>query len=77
MRYARSARQSAKVWDFKSDVGPLVSTSAAAHFDVDCSGPDWQTSSRIYVFDHDVLVDTLSRRSFLRRLGGGFASALH
>lgn len=77
LRYARSARQSAKVWDFKSDVGPLVSTSAAAHFDVDSAGPDWQTSSRIYVFDHDVLVDTLSRRSFVRRLGGGFASALH
>ncbi|KQU82105.1 hypothetical protein ASD00_08675 [Ensifer sp. Root31] len=76
-RYARSARQSAEVWDFKSDVGPLVSTGAATHFDVDCAGPDWRTSSRIHVFDHDVLVDTLSRQSFTRRLGGGFASALN
>ncbi|MGF6178231.1 hypothetical protein [Ensifer sp. 4252] len=75
-RYARSARQSAEVWGFKSDAGPLVSTGAATHFDVDCAGPDWQTSSRIYVFDHDVLVDTLSRRAFVRRLFGGFASAL-
>ncbi|OCP18366.1 MULTISPECIES: hypothetical protein [unclassified Ensifer] len=77
LRYARSAQQSAEVWDFKSDIGPLVSTGAAAHFDVDCAGSDWQTSSRIHLFDHDVLVDTLSRRSFVRRLAGGFASALH
>ncbi|WP_457588155.1 hypothetical protein [Ensifer canadensis] len=49
----------------------------AAHFDVDCAGSDWQTSSRIHVFDHDVLVDALSRRSLVHRLAGGFASALH
>lgn len=71
-RYERSARQSAKVWDFKSDVGPLV----GAHFDVDCAGADWQTASRIHVFDHDGLVDALSDRSLVRRLSGGFASAL-
>lgn len=77
LRYQRSARQSATAWDFKSDVGPLVRRKQAAHFDVDCAGLDWQASSRIHVFDHDVLVDALSRRSLARRLAGGFASALH
>lgn len=71
-RYERSARQSARVWDFRSAVGPLDGT----HFDVECAGPHWQTASRIHVFDHDALVDALSSRSLLRRLGGGFASAL-
>ncbi|RDL46959.1 hypothetical protein BLJAPNOD_05795 [Ensifer sp. M14] len=77
LRYQRSARQSATAWDFRSDVGPLLRSNQAAHFDVDCAGSDWQTSSRIHVFDHDVLVDALSRRSLVHRLAGGFASALH
>lgn len=71
-RYERSAQQSAKVWAFSSAVGPL----AGAHFDVASAGPHWQTASRIHVFDHNVLVDALGRRSLIRRLGGGFASAL-
>lgn len=74
-RFKRTAHQSAKLWDFSAEVGPLRNAESASDFAVVCKGPNWQTSSRIYVCDHNALVEKLTERPVLQRITSGFFSA--
>lgn len=74
-RYNRSARKTAKLQDFAVQVGDVHAEGLSRYFDVDSEGADWQTSSRVYVFDHDDLVRSLNERPVLTRIAGGFQSA--
>ena len=74
-RYARSAMQSAQVWNCRIEAGPLGGDENAPAFSVQASGPDWRTDSHIHLFDHDGLIATLKTRSTLARLAAGYRSA--
>lgn len=74
-RYKRSAVKTAKLQDFEVEVGPVQTEGQSRYFDVDSQGADWQTSSRVYVFDHDEIVKSLNGRSTLRRMVAGYSSA--
>lgn len=74
-RYARSAKQSAKVWDLQMDVGSLRDSEAGPYFDVTCGAEAGRTSSRVFIYDHNQLVRTFSDKTLVRRLGSGFCSA--
>jgi hypothetical protein len=74
-RYQRSALKTARLQDFAVKVGPVQTEGSSRYFDVDSEGPDWQTNSRVYIFDHDDLVKHLSNRPTLIRMAGGFRSA--
>lgn len=74
-RYVRSAHQSAKVWGLALQIGPLCQNEMASSFDIDCSAPSGQTSSRIFILDHNQLVQRLIRRPLPQRLFSGFHSA--
>lgn len=74
-RYERSARQSAKAWDYHVETGPLQETGSGRHFNVHASGAGWQAQSRVNVFDHNDLVTTFNDGPFFSRLARGFAAA--
>lgn len=74
-RYRRTIGQTAELWGFSSDVGPLVADGAERHFDVESTGRGWTTRSRIHVLDHQWLVERLAGRSLAVRLWRGFLSA--
>lgn len=74
-RYNRSALKTANLQDFDVHVGPVQANGSSRYFDIQSEGADWQTSSRIYIFDHDDLVRSLNGRPTLQRLAGGFLSA--
>jgi hypothetical protein len=78
-RYVRAAAQSAKTWNLDLQTGDLQRTEKTAYFDIACRAPDagdGVTQSRIYVFDHCALVDSLNRKPLLRRILDGYGSAL-
>nr|WP_316654368.1 hypothetical protein [uncultured Gellertiella sp.] len=70
-RYARSALQSAAVWNAKFVTGPL----AGDRFCVAASGPDWTMRSTIHVRDHDGLISRLRSVGLIRQILLGFAAA--
>jgi len=74
-RFKRTAHQSAKVWDFSADIGSLRKLGSASDFAVVCTGANWQTSSRIYICDHNALVEKLTGRPVSQRIVSGFLSA--
>ncbi|MEI2297065.1 hypothetical protein [Ensifer sp. MJa1] len=74
-RYQRSALKTAKLQDFAVKVGAVHADGPSRYFDVDSEGRDWQTKSRVYIFDHDDLVSYLNGRPTLSRIVGGFRSA--
>ncbi len=75
-RYARSAKQSAQVWGYDAAIGDFKRTGATSYFDVSASANDWQTESRVHIFDHNDLVSGLNSRNLLTRLGFGYLAAL-
>ncbi|QRY64979.1 hypothetical protein JVX98_04810 (plasmid) [Ensifer sp. PDNC004] len=74
-RYQRSALKTAKLQDFAVKVGTVQGEGRSRYFDVESEGLDWQTTSRVYLFDHDDLVRNLNDRSTLTRIAAGFSSA--
>ncbi|MBW9080743.1 hypothetical protein JNB84_22535 [Rhizobium pusense] len=76
-RYERSLARAADLWGFKALAGPLNCRAVGGYFDVSSEGAGWQTWSRIHIFDHNDIVERLNSRTLLRRLSGGFRSALH
>jgi hypothetical protein len=74
-RYDRSAKQSAKAWDYSADVGQLQPFGMAPYFDVKTSGAAWQTLSRVHILDHDEFVGRLNGRNFFTRLVHGYLAA--
>ncbi len=74
-RYARSAMQSAQVWNFRVETAPLGGNPLAPSFSVDAAGPNWRTESRVHVLDHNELILALRARSPLARLVAGYRSA--
>lgn len=74
-RYERSSLKTAKLRGFDIKVGAVQAEGYGRYFDVDSEGSEWQTSSRVFVFDHDDLVQKLNGRSTLRRLARGYLSA--
>ncbi len=74
-RYARSAAQSAKVWNYKIEAGPLGGNPDAPSFGAQASGPNWSTESHIHILDHNRLILALLSRSQLARLAAGYRSA--
>ena len=75
-RYARSAKQSATVWGYATDVGELRALSTSSYFDVSSRGETWQTDSRVHILDHNDLVGKLNRRNLVTRLVLGYFAAL-
>lgn len=74
-RFTRTVDHSARLWDFSAEAGAFHADEAASGFEVVCQGAGWRTSSRIHIFDHNVLVQDLGDRPLLRRLACGFLSA--
>jgi len=74
-RYERSARQSAKVWGFEADVGETENAGYPVSFTIDARSAAWQTQSRIHIFDHDELVQSLRNKPLARRMADGFIAA--
>ena len=74
-RYARSAGQSAEVWNYQADVGPLGGSPCAPSFTVEAAGPDWRTSSHVHILDHGALISTFRSMPTLVRLAVGYRSA--
>ena len=75
-RYERSARQSAKVWNYEVEVGALTPFDSAPFFDVAARSDKWQTLSRVHVIDHNEMVRALNSRPLARRLVFGYLAAL-
>ncbi|WP_457578530.1 hypothetical protein [Ensifer adhaerens] len=75
-RYKRSAVKTARLQDFDVQVGQVESEGPGRYFDVDSQGADWQTASRVYIFDHDEIVRRLNGRGTLHRMVAGYLSAL-
>jgi hypothetical protein len=74
-RYVRSAHQSAKVWGLDLEIGPFCKEEMASSFDIDCSVSGGRTTSRVFILDHNHLVQRLLRRPLPLRLFRGFHSA--
>ncbi len=70
-RYARSAMQSGRAWNFRVEAGPLGGDPAAPCFSVRAEGPGWRTDSRIHILDHNGLILALRSRPTLARLAAG------
>lgn len=71
-RYARSAEQSAKVWNCEFGTGDL----SGNQFSVTGRGPDWQTETDVTVLDHDQLISGLRAVPLWRQLLLGFWAAV-
>ncbi|KQV81634.1 hypothetical protein [Rhizobium sp. Root1220] len=74
-RYARSAKQSAAVWNFDVSVGDAAEGSYPLSFAVAASGDGWDMRSRFHMFDHDVLLRRLRSKSVSGQIIAGFLSA--
>jgi hypothetical protein len=74
-RYVRSAAQSAKAWDLEVAVGALCERGETSFFEVNCDTKGHSTSSRIFILDHNRLVERLTSRPLLQRLICGFGAA--
>lgn len=76
-RYQRATANTAELWAFSADIGPLDKDGLCPHFDVTATSQEagWTTSSRIGVLDHDGIVAHLANRSLATRLLRGYASA--
>lgn len=70
-RYSRSSQKSAGIWDFAINVGDLEGDA----FQVESQGEGWRTVSKIHLFDHGDIVDSLNGRPLLARLKTGYRSA--
>lgn len=77
LRYQRAMQKTAELWGLTADVGALREDGDCPHFDVGMTGPGagWNSSSRLFVVDHDGIVAHLANRPLLTRLLRGFASA--
>lgn len=75
-RYERSARQSAKAWDYSIETGPLQKDDSGEHFDVRAGGAGWQSASRVHLFDHNDLVSVFNAGGFFARLARGYAASV-
>ncbi|MFC0218047.1 hypothetical protein ACFFJ7_06560 [Pseudochelatococcus lubricantis] len=75
-RYERSAQQTGKLWNIGIMVGSLQSAGHSNCFATYSRGSEWQTVSRVHVFDHSDLVAHLESRPLYKRLLSGFRSAL-
>ncbi|WP_371741227.1 hypothetical protein [Agrobacterium sp. OT33] len=67
--------KTSKLWNFTADVSALNCNKGGLYFDVDSEGEAWRTSTRIHIFDHNDLVERLTKRPFARRLLNGYLSA--
>ena len=74
-RYKRSAALSAKTWALDLEVGELHGRGSAPYFDVECQDAGHLTESRVYVFDHFALVDSLAAQPVWKRILLGYLSA--
>ncbi|WP_210106568.1 hypothetical protein [Neorhizobium galegae] len=74
-RFQRTAEQTANLWDFSVEVGPLEANRSGAGFAVTAGADTWQTQSLIHICDHDAVVDALAARPLASRLLSGFRSA--
>lgn len=74
-RFTRTVEHSARLWDFSAEAGAFNPDEAQSGFEVVCRGPDWTTSNRIHILDHNVLVEELSDRPMVKRFAMGFLSA--
>ncbi|MBA5804274.1 MULTISPECIES: hypothetical protein [Rhizobium] len=85
-RYERSAKQSAAVWGYSLEMGAPVSESNPLSFTVTTAGEAasgsetissaWQTKSRIYMVDHDLLVRRLRSGNTISQILAGFRSCV-
>ncbi|MCR5942722.1 hypothetical protein FG152_18165 [Ochrobactrum sp. XJ1] len=74
-RYDRCLMKAADLWAFRAQAGTLKHDGTGSYFDVSSEGDGWQTTSRIYIFDHNDIVWRLNARPRYQRLLSGFASA--
>jgi hypothetical protein len=75
-RYERSAKQSAAVWNFNILANELKNAQHPASFEVTTGGAEWNTQSRIHMFEHDELVQRLRKKNTPSRIAAGFLSAV-
>lgn len=71
-RFARTAEQAAALWRFEARTGVLAGAGGGPHFDVEASGPNWRTDSRIFVLDHHDLVARMRAEPVLSQLLRGY-----
>ena len=74
-RFKRAASGSGKVWGYSADVGPLSEDRAKPDFAVSSVLGNAQTSTSVYLCDHNALVEKLSDKPVPRRILAGFSSA--
>jgi hypothetical protein len=74
-RYMRSAVQTAQAYGFSLSVGPLQSDAAQPHFDIEASGAEWRTETRMMILDHIALIQSLLTPPLLSRLLSGYRAA--
>jgi len=74
-RFKRSASQSAKLWGFSAEIGPLQKLRSASHFSAVSSGAGWQTSSTIFICDHNSIVEERTSKPIMQRIASGFVNA--
>lgn len=75
-RYARSAKQSAAVWNFSAVTSEPECGPDSTSFKVQASADGWETSNHIHVFDHNALVERLRTDGRAAQISAGFWSAL-
>ena len=74
-RFKRTLLLSARVWGFSAQIGPLQKGRSAAHFSAVSKGANWQTSSTIFICDHNELIEELTAKPVLQRIASGYSNA--
>lgn len=75
-RFGRTVAQSARLWGFGAEPGPLRGPESHPHFDVEASGPGWRTQSRVFVLDHCALISRMRAESIPAQILHGYGAFL-
>jgi hypothetical protein len=63
------------LWGFSAQIGPLEKIGGAARFSALSSGANWQTSSTVFLCDHNDIVEQLTTGPLLQRILSGYVHA--
>lgn len=74
-RFKRTVSQSARLWGFSAQIGKLEKVGSARRFSAVAKGADWETSSTVFICDHNQLVESLTAKPVLQRIATGYANA--